>query len=269
MWPRLAKISLVQNAGATPASRPTPTSSRWRFTRSFSSAIQADSDSAGARAELNRLMGSRLMSRCKWSPQSRLHKAQRRMKSLFAEAEAARPELKRLAASEGVAAAARRQARSSVIPQIAAQAAVDVAGTEVADRASSWIVGAELKWTFSTGGAELAGMKAAAASLARARAEAEDVRARIHVEIVTALRRVEAARARYAVGRATVEQARESQRIIRDRFDVGVAPVNDVLRASTALLDAEANSTAAVVDMMVATAIADVPSDAFRNARLM
>jgi outer membrane protein TolC len=218
-------------------------------------AIQADSDTAAARAELNRLMGIPIDEPVQVvAPVAASQGAEADVKSLFAEAEAARPELKRIAASEGVAAAARRQARSSVIPQIAAQAAVDVAGTEVADRASSWIVGAELKWTFSTGGAELAGMKAAAASLARARAEAEDVRARIHVEIVTALRRVEAARARYAVGRATVEQARESQRIIRDRFDVGVAPVNDVLRASTALLDAEANSTAAVVDVMVATA---------------
>jgi outer membrane protein TolC len=177
------------------------------------------------------------------------------VKSLIAEAEAARPELRRIAASEGVATAAGQQARSALIPQISAQAAVDVAGTEITDRAASWIVGAEMRWTFSTGGAELAGMKAAKASITRARAEAEDLRARVQVEIVTALRRVEAARARAAVARAAVEQARESQRIIRDRFDAGVAPVNDVLRASTAMLESEANMTSAVVDMMVADAM--------------
>jgi outer membrane protein TolC len=57
------------------------------------------------------------------------------------------------------------------------------------------------------------------------------------------------------VGRAAVEQARESQRIIRDRFDAGLAPVNDVLRASTAVIDADARRVAAVIDAMVATAM--------------
>jgi outer membrane protein TolC len=219
-------------------------------------AIQAESDAASAHAELNRLMGTPVdQSLQVIVPVAASQSAEADVKSLFAEAEAARPELKRVAASEGIAAAARQQARSALIPRISAQGAVDVAGTQVADRTSSWIVGAELRWTFSTGGAELAGMKAAGASIARARAEAEDVRARVHVEIISALRRVQAARARAAVARAAVEQARESQRIIRDRFDAGVAPVNDVLRASTAMLEAEANTTSAVVDSMVADAM--------------
>ena len=98
-------------------------------------------------------------------------------------------------------------------------------------------------------------MKAAAASIARARAEADDARAAVHVEVVSALRRLETARARQDAGRAAVDQARESQRIIRDRFDAGIAPVNDVLRASTAVLDADANRVAALVDTMVATAM--------------
>jgi outer membrane protein TolC len=219
-------------------------------------AIQADSDAARARAELNRLMGAPIdQSLQVMVPVVAAQSVDEDVKSLIAQAEAARPELRRIAASEGVAAVARQQARSALIPHISAQAAVDVAGTEIADRASSWIVGAEMRWTFSTGGAELAGMTAAAASVTRARAEAEDVRARVQVEIVTALRRVQAARARTAVARAAVEQARESQRIIRDRFEAGVAPVNDVLRASTAMLEAEANTTSAVVDMMVADAM--------------
>jgi outer membrane protein TolC len=77
----------------------------------------------------------------------------------------------------------------------------------------------------------------------------------VRAEIVSALGRVAAARARYAVGRATVDQARESQRIIRDRFDAGLAPVNDVLRASMAMLEAQANSVSALVDTIVTTAM--------------
>ena len=74
----------------------------------------------------------------------------------------------------------------------------------------------------------------------------------MHVEVVTALRRLESAAAREAAGRAAVEQARESQRITRDRFDAGVASVNDVLRASASVLDAEANRAAALVDTLTA-----------------
>lgn len=98
-------------------------------------------------------------------------------------------------------------------------------------------------------------MKASAASIARTRAEADDARAAVHVEVVSALRRLETARARRDAGRAAIDQARESQRIIRDRFEAGIASVNDVLRASTALLDADANRVASLIDTMVATAM--------------
>jgi outer membrane protein len=176
------------------------------------------------------------------------------MAGLVAEADAARPEIKRAAAAARVAETARSQAAAALIPQIAAQAAYDLSGTQFTDRAGAWIVGGQIRWTFSTGGAELAGRKAAAAAIARAAAESEDVRAAVHVEVITAAGRVESARARETVGRAAADQARESQRIIRDRFEQGLAGVNDVLRASTAVLDAEANRTAAIVDLMVADA---------------
>jgi outer membrane protein TolC len=52
-----------------------------------------------------------------------------------------------------------------------------------------------------------------------------------------------------------VAQAREGQRITRDRFDAGLAGVTDVLRASSAVVDAEAQRTAAAVDAVVAEAM--------------
>jgi outer membrane protein TolC len=222
-------------------------------------AIQADGEASVARAELNRLLGVPIDAAIQVVVPTiaSLDDAgsSANVAALLVEAEAARPELKRAAASEQIASSARQQARSALIPQVSAQAAVDFAGTRFTDRASSWLLGGELRWTFSTGGAELAAMKAAAASIVRTRAETDDARASVHVDVITALRRVEAARARYALGRATVDQARESQRIIRDRFDAGITPVNDVLRASTAMLEAEANNIAALVDTIVARAM--------------
>ena len=221
-------------------------------------AIQADGDAAVARAELNRLMGVPIDHdyRCV-EPVAIASSAgtESRLDVLFAESDAARPEIRRAAAALRLADAGQRQARAASIPQIAAQAGFDVSGTRFNDRASSWLVGGEVRWTFSLGGAERAQTKAAAQAGTRARAEADEARSAVHVEVVSALRRLEGARARLAVGRATVEQARESQRIIRDRFDAGLAGVNDVLRASTAVLDADTQRVSALVDALSSDAM--------------
>jgi outer membrane protein TolC len=214
-------------------------------------AIQAIGDGAIARAELNRLMGvpiDRDYQLVEPTVIEGVRGAEAQLDALFAEADAARPEIRRAAATQQLADAGRRQARAALIPQVAAQAGFDVSGTRINDRASSWLVGGEVRWTISLGGAELAQTKAAIAAAARARAEADDARSAVHVEVVSALRRLEAARARQAVGRAAVDQARESQRIIRDRFDAGIVGVNDVLRASMAVLDAETQRVSALVD---------------------
>ena len=216
-------------------------------------AIQADGDGAVARAELNRLMGvsiERDYQLVEPAAAEGPSGAAPALDALFAEADDARPEIRRAAAAEQLAETGRRQARAALIPQVAAQAGFDVSGTRFTDRASSWIVGGEVRWSVSLGGAERAQTRAAIEASTRARAEADDARSAVHVEVVSALRRLDAARARQAVGRAAVDQARESQRIIRDRFDAGLAGINEVLRASTAVLDAEMQRVSALVDAM-------------------
>lgn len=220
-------------------------------------AIESRSARETACAELNRLMGAPidadvLIAAPQTAPDG--SQAGGTLRALIEEAERNRPELKRAAAAHQLALDARTEARSALIPQISGQAAFDVSGTQFTDRASAWIVGAQFRWTFSTGGGELAAVKAAAAADARSRAEIDDVRAAVDVDVVTAAGRARAARAREAVARAAIDQARESQRIIRDRFEQGLAPINDVLRASNALLDADANHAAAIVDALVAEA---------------
>ncbi len=222
-------------------------------------AIQAAGDAGIAGAELNRLMGDPVEREVVAAEPSTSTledvAGQRDVTALLAEADAARPELKRAAASARTAEAAQRQARAALIPQVGAQAVFDVSGTRFSDRTSSWIVGGELRWAFSTGGAELASVKAAAAGSARTHADADDIRAAVHVDVVSALRKMESARAREPVVRAAVDQARESQRIVRDRFAAGIAPVNDVLRASASVLEADANRISALADAIVANAM--------------
>ena len=148
----------------------------------------------------------------------------------------------------------RKGVGTALIPQVAAQAAFDMSGTSFNSREPSWIVGGELRWNLSLGGAELARAKAASQAQIRAAAEADETRAAVRVQVVTAFRRLEAAHARQAVGLTAVNQARERQRIVRDRFDAGMAGVTDVLQASSALTDAEAQRVAAVVDAITSEA---------------
>jgi outer membrane protein TolC len=220
--------------------------------------IRAQGDAAVARAELNRLMGApvgRTYDIAAPADPGGAPAPEAPLEVLLEEAERSRPELQRAMASARLAETARHGARSALVPQVAAQAAADFSGLRFGDRASAWMVGGEVRWSLSLGGAEIAQVAAAAQSRARARAEADDVRAAVQVDVVTALRRLEEARARQAAGQAAVAQARESHRIIRDRFDAGMAGVTDVLRASSAVVDAEARQATALVDAMVSGAM--------------
>jgi outer membrane protein TolC len=210
--------------------------------------IDNRADAAVARAELNRLTGSPIERDYQVTEPALAGEPAGTLSAALAEANTTRPELKRAAAAIALADTERKGVRASMIPQVAAQGAFDVSGTTFNDRTSSWIIGGELRWTFSLGGADLARARAAGHAQARATAEAEDLRARVRVEVAAAWARLEAARARQAVGTAAVNQARERQRIIRDRFSAGVAGVTDVLQASSALTEAEAQRVAAIVD---------------------
>lgn len=219
--------------------------------------IHADGDAAIARAELNHLMGAPIDREFPVSEPVGPIDGRLDGPALVAKALASRPSLKVSDASVELADRRRRAAGAAFVPHVAAQAAIDMSGNRITDRVSSWVFGGELRWTFSTGGAELARWKAASEAASRARLELEDARARVEVEVLSAIRRIETARAREAVGRASVEQARESQRIIRDRYDAGIAGTDEILRASAALLDAEARATEASVDSLVGRALLD------------
>jgi outer membrane protein len=219
--------------------------------------IQADGDAAIAKAELNHLMGSPIdRDYLVVEPPARALETLDRT-TLIAAALAGRPSLKVSETATALAETVRRSTRDALIPQVSAQGAVEIAGTSFNDRASSWLFGGELRWTMSTGGAELSRLKAATEAASRARMAHEDARAMVEVEVVSALKRLDTARARQTASATAVEQARESQRIIRDRFDAGIAGTDEVLRASTAVLEADARRTAAMIDGVIAEAMLD------------
>jgi outer membrane protein TolC len=219
--------------------------------------IQASADATIARTDLNRLMGGPLDAPFTVVEPILPPADTTGAGALLAEAERSRPELAMAHAAQSLAEARMASARAGWWPQVSAQATAEQDGLSFGERASTWTAGVELRWSWSLGGADAARTRSAAADLARARAEADDVKAGVEADVITALARAGAARARIDAGQAAIAQARESLRIIRDRYDAGLAAVSDVLRASTALLDAETARVSALADALSADAALD------------
>jgi outer membrane protein TolC len=217
--------------------------------------IRAASDERTARAELNQLMGEPLdaaFTLDRGVAATVLDTTD--VAALEAEAIRNRPEVRVAALQERLGAANMDAARAVFLPQVAAQAGWDWNGGTWNTRASSWVVGAVARVNLFHGFADkarLAEAREQVTRLALDRRKAEDA-ARLEVYIAAA--RLDAARASEAVGRAAVAQARESRRIIRDRYEAGLTDAASLLRATEAVVQAEAQQTAAEVAVLTQTA---------------
>jgi outer membrane protein TolC len=151
----------------------------------------------------------------------------------------------------------RRAARAALLPTVGVQAGWEFNGRTLGAQQASWVVGAELRINAFRGFADLARMSEAGHAHVRATAERERVERRIEVDVRGALVQLTAARAREDAGRAALTQARESQRILRDRYENGLATVTDVLRAAEAVLEAESRATTAEMNVILQTVALD------------
>jgi outer membrane protein len=151
----------------------------------------------------------------------------------------------------------RQTARAALLPTVAVQGGWEFNGETLGAQQSSWVIGAEVRVNVFRGFADTARMTEARHAQVRATAERERVERRIEVDVRGALAQLAAARAREEAGRAALMQARESQRIIRDRYEGGLATVTDVLRAAEAALEAESRATTAETDVILQTVALD------------
>lgn len=151
----------------------------------------------------------------------------------------------------------RRTARAALLPTLGVQAGWEFNGRTLGAQQSSWAVGAELRVNVFRGFADTARMAEARHAHTRASAERERVARGVEVDVRGALAQLAAARARQEAGQLALTQARESRRIIADRYENGLATVTDVLRAAEAALDAESRAAAADMDVILRTVALD------------
>ncbi|MEP7305758.1 MAG: TolC family protein [Acidobacteriota bacterium] len=223
--------------------------------RTLEQQVQATSDERIARARLNQLMDEPLstMFSLDLTPPAMAidisHPA-----DLEEEALKNRPDVALAMQQEQLAAATVDAARAAFLPQVAAQGGWELNGGAWNSRSSSWVAGAVARINLFTGFADKARLAEARELLTRraiAKGKAETM-ARLDVRI--ALARLEAARASEAVGRAADDRARESRRIIRDRYESGLTDAAMLLRSADAVQQADVQQTAARVNVLTATA---------------
>jgi outer membrane protein len=218
--------------------------------------IRAVSDERIARAQLNQLMREPLetlfiLDRFAAAPAIDQHTD---LTALQAEALRNRPDVKLAVLQEQLAGASQSAARAAFLPQASVQAGWELNGGAWNGRTSSWLVGAVARFNVFNGFADKARLIEAREETIRRAREREKAETAARLDVYIAVARLDAARASEAVGRAAVEQARESQRITRDRYQAGLSDVSSLLRSAEAVVQAETQQTAAQVAVLTETA---------------
>jgi outer membrane protein TolC len=214
--------------------------------------IAASGDAQIARVTLNRLIGAALDRAWDLSEPPDVAAASPSVDPADAKGVEGRPDVAAAGLRVDAARAHAQAARAALWPRVQIEGGYEWNGGSWGRRAGSWIVGISAQLSVSLRGAERAGVDAAGHAADRARAEQASVDSAAHVDLRTARARLDTARAKLAIARAAVSQARESERIIRDRYEAGLTSVTDLLRAAHAVLDAQALDIGARADAIAA-----------------
>jgi outer membrane protein TolC len=217
--------------------------------------VQATSDERIARARLNQLMGEPLgamFSLDLAAPAIAIDITN--PAGLEEEALKNRPEIALALQQERLAAAAVDAAQAAFLPQVAAQGAWELNGGAWSSRSSTWVVGVVARFNLFHGLADKARLAEAREQARRRSLEKGKAETMARLDVQIAIARLETARASETVGRAAADQARESRRIIRDRYESGLTDVAMLLRSADAVQQADTQQIIARVNVLTATA---------------
>lgn len=145
-------------------------------------------------------------------------------------------------------------ARADYLPTFGTRATGSVVDGVDVQNAAVFNAGIFMKWDLYTGGRRLGVIEAAESDVRAAVAEAQQICDTIAFEVHVAFANIVDARERIVQTRAAVEQARETLRLVRNRYDRGDAKPTDVVDAQTALTRAEQNANNARYAYLIALA---------------
>lgn len=163
---------------------------------------------------------------------------------------ASRPEARQAALGTSLADTAVRVARGAFLPHVSAVGGWEINGSGLANGASSWVGGIEVSVNLFRGFSDRARLLEAEEGRRRQRAEREAQDLSVRLEARAALARLDSALERQRAAQAAVTHATEAQRIVRDRYEQGLATITDVLRAAEAAVQANSLASRARADVV-------------------
>jgi outer membrane protein len=223
--------------------------------RTLEQQVQATSDERVARARLNQLMGEQLSTTFSLDPTPPVIVIDVTSPAKLEEdALKNRPEVVLARQRERLAKVSVNAARAAFLPQVLAQAGWELNGGAWNSRSSSWVAGVTVRINAFRGLADKARLTEARVEATRRALETRKAETMARLDVQIAIARLEAAQASEAVGRAAADQARESRRIIRDRYGNGLTDAAMLLRAADAVQQADVQQIAAHVNVITAAA---------------
>jgi outer membrane protein TolC len=166
-----------------------------------------------------------------------------------------RPGLRAAALGEQISAARTAAAERSLWPEIVAQGVFEADRQRFVDRGGgNWLAGVSMNWDLWRGGENRARIAASREAELRAAAESRQAHSAAALEIRRSHAEWESAIERSAVAAIVVEQAEESLRIIRDRYETGLEDVTAMLRSEAALTNSRYRLLGSLYEQRVARA---------------
>jgi outer membrane protein TolC len=173
-------------------------------------------------------------------------------------ARANRPELQQLFKLEKAADKTVSAARGTYWPSLGANAGYEVmkssADNDLYRTRDGWSVGVQGNWAVFDGRATAGRVAQARSALSQTQLTTAEQQLAIDVEVRRAHSTLQEAVELVTASKAVVEQAEESVRLAKARFDAGTATQLDVLQAQVALTEARTNEVEALYNHTVALA---------------
>jgi len=163
-----------------------------------------------------------------------------------------RPELERQLEQREIGEANQTIALSNIRPQVNFFARYNVLG-RIDDPSATGLgeglsIGAQVQWTFFDGGQARARAQQAQKDVAIAENQFSQTRNQIRQEVEQAFFQLEANQQNIETAKLALQQAQESLRLARLRFQAGVGTQSDVITAQRDLTDARGNLLTAIID---------------------
>ena len=180
---------------------------------------------------------------------------------------ASRPDLRQAELQRQASEAQGAAARSALYPQIALNGVFEAdRGRFITQAGANWFAGVTVSWNLFNGGVDRRRIDETAQLTTAARAGERQAAQAAQLELRQAGAALAAASERIGVAEAGVEYARESLRIMKNRFNAGLTTVHELLRNETALVEAETRRLRARYDQRVAAVLVELAAGTLTEA---